>query len=102
MIRTLRAFAWLRWRMLMNSLEKTGTRDTLERFSLAVEKLGPIIAGILMIPSAIALAGLAAAAGYAISGGEPSLLFETCRYILLIVPVLTIVGPLVLPAARRS
>lgn len=102
MIRTLRAFAWLRWRMLMNSLEKTGTRDTLERFSLAVEKLGPIIAGILMIPSAIALAGLGAAAGYAISGGEPSLLFETCRYILLIVPVLTIVGPLLLPAADRN
>jgi len=102
MIRTLHAFAWLRWRMLMNSLEKTGARDTLERFSLAVEKLGPIIAGILMIPSAIALAGLAAAAGYAISGGEPSLLFETCRYLLLTVPVLTIVGPLLLPAADRN
>ena len=102
MIRTLRAFAWLRWRMLMNSIEKTGARDTLERFSLAAENLGPIIAAVLMVPSAIAIAGLGAAAGYAIADGTRSLLFEICRYMLLVVPVLTIVGPLLVPAADRS
>ena len=31
MLNILRAFAWLRWRMLINSLEKTGARDTVER-----------------------------------------------------------------------
>ena len=37
MLRILRAFAWLRWRMLINSLERTGARDMLERFSIAIE-----------------------------------------------------------------
>jgi len=33
----LRAFVWMRWRVLMNSLERTGARDRLERFSVAIE-----------------------------------------------------------------
>ena len=37
MLTTMRAFAWLRWRMFINSLERTGSRDMLERFSLAIE-----------------------------------------------------------------
>src|SRR5205085_9287024 len=56
MLRILKAFAWLRWRMLVNALERTGSRDALERFSIAIEKLGPILAGILMIPSALGIA----------------------------------------------
>ena len=75
MLRILRAFAWLRWRMLVNSLEKTGSRDVLERFSLAIEKLGPILAAVLLIPSAIALAGLGIAAGYTLATGQQPLLF---------------------------
>ena len=55
MVRIFRAFAWLRWRVLVNSLERTSARDTLERFSMAIEKLGPIIALVLLIPSSIAL-----------------------------------------------
>ncbi len=58
MLRTLRAFAWMRWRVLLNSLERTGARDRLERFSLAIDQLGPIIATILLVPSALGLAGL--------------------------------------------
>jgi hypothetical protein len=103
MIRILRAFVWLRWRMLINSLEKTGARDTIERFSLAIENLGPIMAAVLMIPSGLALAVLGAGGGYALaSGNTHSLLFETSRYILLPVVVLSLVGPLMLPAADRS
>ena len=37
--------------MLINSLERTGARDTIERFSIAIEELGPIMAAVLMIPS---------------------------------------------------
>ena len=69
MIRTLRAFAWMRWRVLLNSLERTGARDQLERFSLAIDKLGPIIATILLVPSALGLAGLSAYAGYWLASG---------------------------------
>lgn len=103
MFRVLRAFAWMRWRMLINSLEKTGARDTLERFSLAVENLGPIMAGIVMIPSALMLSVGGAAAGYALGRGDTfSMLFEAARYVLLVVPALAIVGPLLLPSADRS
>jgi hypothetical protein len=103
MLRILRAFAWLRWRMLLNSLERTGARDTLERFSLAIEKLGPIMAGVLMIPSALVLAAGATAGGYALARGDrQSMLFEAARYLLLLVPIFSIIGPLLMPAADRT
>lgn len=103
MRRILAAFVWLRWRMLINALEGSGARDTVERFSLAIEKLGPIMAAVLMIPSALGLAALGSAAGYALARGEQhSVLFEAVRFLLLAVPVLSIVGPLLLPAADRT
>ena len=102
MIRILRAFAWLRWRMLVNSLEKTGSRDALERFSLAIEKLGPILAVILLVPSALALTALGAYAGYTLATGGPTAPLTLARYLLFAVPVLAVVGPLFLPAADRT
>src|SRR3954454_17686731 len=101
--RILRAFAWLRWRMLINSLERTGARDTIERFSIAIEKLGPIMAAVLMIPSGFLLASAAAASGFAVARGDQhSMVFEAARFLLLIIPVASIFGPLLLPAADRT
>lgn len=103
MIAILRAFAWLRWRMFINSLEQTGSRDLLERFSLAIEKLGPILAAVLLIPSGLTLASLGAACGYALAAGDTqSLLAQAPRYLLFAVPLLSVVGPLLLPAGDRS
>jgi hypothetical protein len=102
MTRILRAFAWLRWRMLVNSLEKTGSRDTLERFSLAIEKLGPVLAVILLVPSALALTALGGYAGYTLATGGPTAPLTLARYLLFAVPVLAAVGPLFLPAADRT
>ena len=103
MPRILRAFAWMRWRMLMNSLERTGSRDALERFSLAIEKLGPILAAILMVPSALMLAGLGAAAGFSLARGDAdAVTFQAARYILLLLPVVVLVGPLLLPGSDRT
>jgi hypothetical protein len=103
MLRTLRAFAWMRWRMFINSLEHTGARDKLERFSVAIEKIGPIMAAVLMIPSALVLAAAAVASGFALArGNQHSLFFEAARYILLVIPVVSIFGPLLLPAADRT
>jgi hypothetical protein len=102
-LRILRAFAWLRWRMLINSLEKTGARDTVERFSIAIEKLGPIMAAVLMVPSGLILAAAATASGFALARGEQhSLFFEAARYLLFVVPIVSIFGPLLLPAADRT
>ena len=103
MVRILRAFAWLRWRMLINSFEKTGSRDVVERFSVAIEKLGPIIAGVLMIPSGLLLAAGSVAAGYTLARGEQhALFFEAARYLLWAVPVFCIIGPVLMPAADRT
>ena len=103
MVRVLRAFAWLRWRMLINSFEKTGSRDVVERFSLAIEKLGPIVAAVLMIPSGLLLAAGSVAAGYTLARGDQSaLFFEAARYLLWAVPVFCIIGPVLMPAADRT
>src|SRR4051812_20326036 len=103
MFRILRVFAWLRWRMLINSLENTGARDTIERFSIAIEKLGPIAAAVLMVPSALALAAAGVASGFGLArGDEYPWIFTVVRFLLLIVPVACIFGPLLLPAADRT
>jgi hypothetical protein len=101
-MRILRAFAWLRWRVLMNSLERSGARDKLERFSLAIEQLGPIVTALLMIPSAIMLAGAGGYSGWALAQTARPLLFEVLRFLLLTACVFTILGPLLLPAGDRT
>ncbi len=88
--------------MLVNSLERTGSRDRLERFSLAIEQLGPLLAAILLIPSALFLAGLGVAAGYSLARDTPAIPFTAVRYLLFAVPVLALIGPLFLPAADRT
>ena len=99
----LRAFLWMRWRVLMNSLERTGARDRLERFSLAIEQLGPIMAAVLMVPSAIVLAGAGAYGGWSLAQGNPHPLpFEALRFLLLAATLLTIAGPFLLPVNERT
>jgi len=93
----LRAFLWMRWRVLVNSLERTGSRDTLERFSVAVEKLGPIIALVLLIPSSLALLVLGMTAGFGLANREWILTMEVVRYFLLLALALTLIGPVILP-----
>jgi hypothetical protein len=93
----LRAFLWMRWRVLINSLERTGARDTLERFSIAVEKLGPIIALVLLIPSSLALLVLGMTAGFGLANSEWIIAMEVIRYFLLLALALTLIGPVILP-----
>jgi hypothetical protein len=95
--RIFRAFLWMRWRVLVNSLERTGARDTLERFSVATEKLGPIVAMILLIPSAIFLLILGITAGFGLATGDWLVTMELIRYFLLLTLALTLIGPVVLP-----
>ncbi len=92
----------MRWRVLMNALERTGARDTLERLSLAVEQIGPIIAIGLLVPSAVLLAALSAYAGYRIGAGQATLVFEGLRILLFFACVLSIVGPLLMPSMERT
>jgi hypothetical protein len=102
MLRTLRAFAWLRWRVLMNSLERTGARDTLERLSLAVEQIGPLVAVGLLVPSAAGLALLGGYTGYMLPGQPRLVPFTAIRIMLAIACGLCLVGPMLMPAMERT
>ncbi|HET7618019.1 MAG TPA: hypothetical protein VFK20_05875 [Vicinamibacterales bacterium] len=102
MLRTFRAFAWIRWRTFVNSLERTGARDTLERLSLATEKLGPLVAFALLIPSMIASAVLALVAGYGAATGEWILPLQIIRLLLIIPIVFAVLGPVVRPAGGTT
>lgn len=103
MFRILRAFAWLRWRVLLNSLERTGARDRLERMSLAVDQLAPIMAGVILVPSLLGISVLSAFAGAAVARGSGrALTFEALRYLTLAVSGLAIAGPLLMPVMERA
>ena len=95
--RLFRAFLWMRWRILINSLERTTSRDTLERFAVATEKLGPIMAMVLLIPTSILLFLLGITAGFGLATGDWLLTMELIRYFLLLALALTIIGPIILP-----
>ena len=103
MIRILRAFVWLRWRTLINSLERRSSRDALERFSIAIEQLAPTIAAAVMLPSMVALAGLASYTGWSLAQGEAQgLAFGALRFLLLATCALAIAGPIMLPGGDRT
>jgi len=87
----------MRWRVLVNSLERTGARDTLERFAVATEKLGPIVAMVLLIPSSIFLFILGITAGFGLATGDWLVTMELIRYFMLLALALTLIGPIVLP-----
>jgi hypothetical protein len=101
-LRILRAFAWMRWRVLMNSLERTGARDTLERFSLAIEQIGPIIAFLLLVPSVVGLAGLGGYAGYWLASGEQVMTFEMLVLLLFAACGFAVIGPILLPSIEPT
>jgi hypothetical protein len=95
--RIFRAFLWMRWRILVNSLEKTSARDTLERFSVATEKLGPIIALVLLVPTSLALFVVGMTAGFGLATGDWIITMEVIRFFLLLALALTLIGPVILP-----
>jgi hypothetical protein len=98
MIRVFRAFMWMRFRIFVNSLERTGSRDALDRFSIAIEKLGPIMAIVLLVPSAIGFFVLGTAAGYGLATGSWSIILGMARGILLVATIIAVVSPMVLPS----
>jgi hypothetical protein len=93
----------MRWRVLLNSLERQGSRDAIERFSLAVEQLSPLVMLLVMVPSAVALFGLSAYAGWALvreaAGATP---VQVVRFVLFAGCVVAVAGPVVFPARDRT
>lgn len=97
MHRILRAFLWMRWRIFINALERTSARDTLARFSIAIDKLGPLLALALLIPSIVGLFVLGTVAGFGVATGSWALPFQFVRFLMLASLGITLFGPVILP-----
>lgn len=89
--------------MMLNAFDKTGARDRLERFSIALEQIGPIVMMLLLVPSAALLGGLGLFAGLSLARAEnDAIVFQLARYLLLAAPIFALVGPFFLPATDRT
>lgn len=103
MLRTFRAFAWLRWRILVHALQGSGSRDRLERLSIATGQLVPILAILVLLPSAVAVLAVSGLAGWDLaSGATGGRAVEAVRLVLLAGSGLAVAGPLLLPAGART
>jgi hypothetical protein len=100
MIRFLRAFIWLRWRLLLNAFRRRSRRDTLERLSRALSVLVPIALGLLLVPASLTLGLLAFFAGRLMGSGEIQ-----AAPVLLAVRIILLAGlgtVLLVPLGRSS
>jgi hypothetical protein len=86
----------------MNSLERTGARDHVERLSLALEQIGPLIAVALVIPSMVILFGTSVFAGFRLASTPSPIALNLLRFLLAAASVLSLIGPLMLPSMERT
>ncbi|HUL73697.1 MAG TPA: hypothetical protein VLT86_11385 [Vicinamibacterales bacterium] len=93
LLRTLRAFMWLRWRMLVNTIRGGERRDVLERVSRTLAVMAPIIATALSIGSVIGASILGFVGGRAAATGlvAPATVLFVVRIVLGVVLGLLVV-----------
>src|SRR5262249_39903277 len=100
MIRSLRAFTWLRWRLLVNAIRGGERRDRLERVSRTIAVMSPILLLVLSCGSFIAVSLLGFVAGQAAAGGlvDPVAIVLVMRIVvgglLVLVVIMHILAPL--------
>ena len=100
MIRLLRAFAWLRWRLMVNSFRASGRRDSLERVSRVLSVILPVVLTIMFVPAALGGAVVAAMGGYGVGSGRIDA--ATVIVVLRIVLAIFTVGLVLAPAIRSA
>jgi hypothetical protein len=96
MIRVLRAFCRLRWRLMLNGLRPTRRRDGVERFSRALQALTPAILVVLFVPAILLTAFLAFVAGSSLgeSGRFLGPVLAVLRLLLLLETAFALLAPL--------
>jgi hypothetical protein len=96
----LRAFVWLRWRLLVGSLRGSARRDAMERLSRILAALVPALLLLGVIAAGLGLGGAALGAGWAVGSRriDPLPVLIAVRGVLLVVLVVVVLGALTGPA----
>jgi hypothetical protein len=104
MLRFVKAFVWMRWRVLVNSLARNAGRDWLERFSRASQGLAPIVLLVTLVPVGLGLGTLGFAAGLAAGRGAEAggVLLLACRIVLAALFVMAVLAGVLFPAGRQA
>jgi hypothetical protein len=89
MMRQLRAFAWMRWRLMVNGLRGARKRDTLEQISRILTLVGPALLVAMSLGSVIGLAIAGVFAGIALAQDAPGR--EAIVFIIRLLGVLMLV-----------
>lgn len=101
MIGTIRAFIWLRWRLLRNTLgvARPNRRDSLEQLSRALALIVPLVVVVLSLGSVAGMAVAGFIAGQVAGSGriEPAIILLIVRAVLLFACVLLLVFAVLSP-----
>jgi len=102
MLRTIRAFVWMRWRVVMNAF-KTRQRDSLEQIARALGALAPFFMVLVLIPTVVGLSLGAFFVGFRMGAAGSVLIFESWAYLAMriVLGVATLVV-LIAPMVRSS
>jgi hypothetical protein len=104
MIAQVRAFAWLRWRMLLNRVRGTKRRDTMEQAASIIALVAPglVVAMSLGSVTALAFAGWFGGRAIAAGGDAAYVSIVILRVILIVQLVIVTVMPLGLGAQSAA
>lgn len=97
MINQLRAFAWLRWRLMVNGLRGARKRDTLEQISRILALVGPALLVVMSLGSVIGLAVAGVFGGIALAADAPGR--EAVVFIIRLLGVLMLAVVALMPVS---
>ena len=97
MIRFFRAIAWLRWRILVNSVKGSHRRDLGEQLSRIAAVITPLIIGLMVLPACLSLAVGAFIGGWhmARTGASSQVTIVVARVLLAVVTLAVMLAPMV-------
>lgn len=100
----LRAFAWLRWRLLVNGIRGARKRDTMEQVSRILALVGPALLIVMSLGSLIVLAVAGAFAGYVLAADSPGRegIVFAIRVIVVLILLMVVFMPVSLGAGNGA
>ena len=100
----LRLLGWLRWRIILNTLTRSGARDMLERLSRTAESVLPVAIAVMLLPLAVVLLVIGGWTGSQLAK-DPALAawpLQIARWALLIMFLITLLSPVILSAGQQA